>query len=87
MYIGRDALRCVRCVDHHTTKMLEIFPLQAVKSRAGELLSDMLHSGPMKVAMIVSAIVFTQTSILKFSYFLNNVIRILQYDLKIGNFL
>ena len=41
----------------------------------------------MKVAMIVSAIVFTQTSILNFSYFLNNVIRILQYDLKIGNFL
>ena len=61
--------------------------LQAVKSRAGELVGDMLHSGPMKVAMIVSAIVFTQTSILNFSYFLNNVIRILQYDLKIGNFL
>ena len=61
--------------------------LQAVKSRAGELLGDMMHSGPMKVAMIVSAIVFTQTSILNFSYFLNNIIRILQYDLKIGNFL
>ena len=34
-----------------------------------------MDSGPMQLAMIISAITFTQTSILNYTYFLNNVIR------------
>ena len=35
--------------------------------------------GPMKLAMIISAIVFAQTSFLNYSYFLNNIRRLLGF--------
>ena len=34
-----------------------------------------MDSGPMQLAMIISAITFAQTSILNYTYFLNNVFR------------
>ena len=37
-----------------------------------------MDSGMVEVAMIVSAIVFTQSSILNYTYFLNNVRRLLE---------
>ena len=37
-----------------------------------------MDSGMVEVAMIVSAIVFTQTSILNYTYFLNNIRRLLE---------
>ena len=37
--------------------------------------AQVMDSGPMQLAMIISAITFTQTSILNYTYFLNNVIR------------
>ena len=34
-----------------------------------------MDSGPVQLAMIISAIMFTQTSVLNYTYFLNNVFR------------
>ena len=48
-----------------------------VKSTVSTAMETVMDSGSARVAMIVSAIVFTQTSILNFVYYLDSVRRLL----------
>ena len=46
--------------------------------------NQVMDSGPMQLAMIISAITFTQTSILNYTYFLNNVFRSRTFNTKVS---
>ena len=48
-----------------------------IKSTVSTAMETVMESGTARVAMIVSAIVFTQTSILNFVYYLDSVRRLL----------
>ena len=39
--------------------------------------TQVMKSRPMQLAMIISAIMFTQTSVLNYLYFLNNVLKVI----------
>ena len=64
--------------DYQMTAMMMNAVADNMRRSVSTAVEAVMDSGMVEVAMIVSAIVFTQRSILNYTYFLNNVRRLLE---------
>ena len=66
-------------LEHQLSSMMMKAMKEKVKKTVETSMEMVMDDGAMKLAMIISAIVFAQTSFLNYSYFLNNIRRLLGF--------
>ena len=66
-------------IEHQLSSMMMKAMKEKVKKTVAKSMEMVPDDGAMKLAMIISAIVFAQTSFLNYSYFLNNIRRLLGF--------
>ena len=66
-------------MEHQLSSMMMKAMKEKVKKTVETSMEMVTEDGAMKLAMIISAIVFAQTSFLNYSYFLNNIRRLLGF--------
>lgn len=66
-------------IEHQLSSMMMKAMTEKVKRTVEKSMEVATEDGPMRLAMIISAIVFVQTSFLNYSYFLNNIRRLLGF--------